>query len=69
MRPLWFAAPLIVAVSMGFSAQSATTDITVTVDATKSGPVINRNILGQFIEDCWTKGETAAPELSPRLVT
>jgi hypothetical protein len=32
MRPFWFAAPLSVAVSMGFSAHGATANVRVTVD-------------------------------------
>ena len=50
MRPLWFAAPLVAAVSMGLSAQAAEPSVAVTVDAANPGPVINRNILGQFAE-------------------
>ncbi|KQV55890.1 MULTISPECIES: alpha-N-arabinofuranosidase [unclassified Caulobacter] len=50
MRPFGFAAPLVIAAAMALSAQAATPEITVTADAAKPGPVINRNILGQFAE-------------------
>lgn len=50
MKLFWFAAPLVVALSMAVSAQAATPDVAVTVDAAKPGPLISRNILGQFSE-------------------
>ena len=50
MKLSWFAAPLVVALSIAISAEAATPDVAVTVDAAKPGPTINRNILGQFSE-------------------
>lgn len=51
MKPSWLAAAIIAAASaVALSAQAGPPQITVAVDASKPGPIINRNILGQFSE-------------------
>ena len=48
MKPLWFAISLALAASPALALSDA--PVTLTVDARQTGPVINRNIFGQFTE-------------------